>query len=256
MAGTFWWAFETRSDMKAAADNHGWGRAMPAKFTGRRPKDERFGKFDPNKSQSGTQVTPPATPVRNDDDAASDRSAPSSLLAVFPSSPVPNPAAASPAPFLPASMRSNPASPNPVSSQPTSTGLGSSGLGSSGSAQQHPIVSSTGADMPLPALPVLSQPEPAAPQWRTSEPDPPLILPQLPPPAPVQNPKRPATREATRHPPPARPPKPPAAAPSYYTEKYLEGGEYHTRRRLCEPPNMPDVCFMPQADRQPVLVKP
>jgi TPR repeat protein len=49
-----------------------------------------------------------------------------------------------------------------------------------------------------------------------------------------------------------RPPKPPA--PSYYTEKYVEDGEYHYRRRVCEPPNMPDVCFMPQAERQPIVV--
>jgi hypothetical protein len=37
-------------------------------------------------------------------------------------------------------------------------------------------------------------------------------------------------------------------------EQYLEQGQYHLRRRPCEPPNMPDVCFMPQADRQPVIV--
>jgi hypothetical protein len=41
---------------------------------------------------------------------------------------------------------------------------------------------------------------------------------------------------------------------SFYTEKFVEQGEYHYRRRACEPPNMPDVCYMPQADRQPIVV--
>jgi hypothetical protein len=99
---------------------------------------------------------------------------------------------------------------------------------------------------------VATQPDPAP--WQAKAPDPPMFLPQLPSPPSAENPKRHA-REAR---PPAAPavaraPKAPAS-PSYYTEKFVEQGEYHYRRRPCEPPNMPDVCFMPQGDRQAIVV--
>jgi hypothetical protein len=80
-----------------------------------------------------------------------------------------------------------------------------------------------------------------------------MLLPLLPaPPLPAENPKRQVREQRPPAPPAARSPKSPA--PSYYTEKFVEQGEYRYRRRLCEPPNMPDVCFMPQADRQPIVV--
>ena len=114
----------------------------------------------------------------------------------------------------------------------------------------------SGADMPLPALPALAPSEP--PPWQARMPDPPIFLP--PPSAPSQPPENPRRTRDARPGPPAAPaaaraPKPSAQPqPSYYTEKFVEQGEYRYRRRLCEPPNMPDVCFMPQADRQPIVV--
>jgi hypothetical protein len=106
--------------------------------------------------------------------------------------------------------------------------------------------------MPLPELPVFTRPDPA-PWQAVRAPDPPMLLPLLPaPPLPAENPKRQVREQRPPAPPAARSPKSPA--PSYYTEKFVEQGEYRYRRRLCEPPNMPDVCFMPQADRQPIVV--
>src|SRR5215467_1982594 len=96
MAGTFWWALETRSDMKAAADSRWAGRSSPPKFGGRvtRSKDERPGKFEPHKfelmgrseqSQPGSQ-----------DDQGPDRPTPSPLLANYPGA-APRPALQGPA---------------------------------------------------------------------------------------------------------------------------------------------------------------
>jgi hypothetical protein len=49
-------------------------------------------------------------------------------------------------------------------------------------------------------------------------------------------------------------------ARSYYLEKFVEQGDagevkFRYRRRSCEPPNMPDVCFMPQANRRDIVVE-
>jgi len=53
-AGTFWWALETRSDLKAAADNRAVSRSVPAKAGGRvsHSKDERPNKFEANKFEA------------------------------------------------------------------------------------------------------------------------------------------------------------------------------------------------------------
>jgi hypothetical protein len=226
MAGTFWWALETRSDLKAAAGSRAASRVLPPKLTGRasRSKEERSGKFEPNKFELMGKIDRPQPSrqlnLQSDSSGgtevqyqATDRSIPAALLANYP-----NPRPAS----------------RPLSQNSFSHGSGSP---------------SGRADMPLPALPdMAARPEPAPLQAKA--PDPPILLPPLPaPPSPAENPKRQA-----REPKPAatRPSKPPA--PSFYTEKFIEQGEYHYRRRVCEPPNMPDVCFMPQADRQPIVV--
>ncbi len=226
MAGTFWWALETRSELKAAASNRAANRDLPSKFTGRgsRSKEERFSKPEPNKfelmgkverSQPGLQLGPHSeSPDRAEAQyQTTDRAIPAALLANYPN---PGPA---PRPFSQSSFSQRSASP------------------------------SGRADMPLPALPdVAARLDPAP--WQAKAPEPPTFLPPPPaPPPPAENPKRQA-----REPKPAaaRPNKPPAQ--SFYTEKFIEQGEYHYRRRVCEPPNMPDVCFMPQADRQPIVV--
>jgi hypothetical protein len=250
MAGAFWWAFETRSDMKAAAAHHGTSRAAPAKFNGR--AHERVGKIEPKyelmgKSErpasGGIQPTPQAA-VRNDEQDAAPP-----VLAMFP-----NPGAAPTAPL----------SRDPPSLRPSSTGLGSPGPSLPGASLPMPAAPSSRADMPLPALPAFAARPDPAPLLPAKEPEPPALFSQLPmtmPVQPAETPKRP-TREAARHAsaaaaPAVRAAPKPAAAPSYYTEKYLDDqGEYRYRRRVCEPPNMPDVCFMPQADRQPILAKP
>jgi len=53
---------------------------------------------------------------------------------------------------------------------------------------------------------------------------------------------------------------PKLAARSYYVEKFVEQGDagevkFRYRRQVCEPPNMPDVCFMPQASRRNIVVE-
>jgi hypothetical protein len=79
-----------------------------------------------------------------------------------------------------------------------------------------------------------------------------MFIPQLPASPSLENSKR-QMREP-RPGPPAVPAAARAPKPSYYTEKFVDQGEYRYRRRVCEPPNMPDVCYMPQADRQPIIV--
>jgi hypothetical protein len=106
------------------------------------------------------------------------------------------------------------------------------------------------ADMPLPAPP--AQFDPAS--WPAKTPERPVLAAPLPP----ENPQR-QTRES--RPDPAAAPQPPkSAARSYYLEKVVEqsdGGQVKSRyrRRSCEPPNMPDVCFMPQANRRGIVVE-
>jgi hypothetical protein len=252
MAGTFWWALETRSDMKAAVGNNGPSRALPPKLTGRvsRSKDDRPGKFESNKfelmgrsSERPQSGPPPGAPGQSGDQDQSDRLTPQPLLANYPNPGPPNP---------------GPPNPGPQSRSLQSLNSQNQSAQSPGSLDLSPP--SSRGDMPLPALPAMApiapaQPEPAP--WHARAPDPPAFLPQLPAtPAPAETPRRPV-REARPGSPvtsaAARAPKP-STQPSYYMEKFVEQGEYRYRRRACEPPNMPDVCFMPQADRQPIVV--
>jgi hypothetical protein len=207
MAGTFWWALETRSEMRAAAANRAAARNLPAKLSGRVAHDQSH-RPDPNKygaNKFELMGTSERLPDQDTDH--------------------------------PASLASNPAgaAPNP----------GSTHLATQGRGLEFPGTEILGspngrADMPLPVLlaPAPAQTEPV----QTKFADPPAPV------APVPPPQQPA--ENPRH----RAAAPNRAQKSYYMEKYLEQGEYHYRRRLCEPPNMPDVCFMPQADRQPIVV--
>jgi hypothetical protein len=109
-----------------------------------------------------------------------------------------------------------------------------------------------GADMPLPIPPARSDREP--PQAKTLDP-PALALP-----LPAENPKR-QTREVAPEPAAvAAPRSPKLPSRSYYMEKVVEQGDagevkFRYRRQSCEPPNMPDVCFMPQANRRGIVVE-
>jgi hypothetical protein len=107
------------------------------------------------------------------------------------------------------------------------------------------------ADMPLPTPPARS--DPASRQAQTPE------RPAVAAPLPAENPRRQA-RESKSDP-GATPQPPKSAARSYYVEKVAEQGDsgrvkFHYRRQSCEPPNMPDVCFMPQANRRGIVVEP
>ncbi len=116
----------------------------------------------------------------------------------------------------------------------------------------NPGLQNGGVDMPLPIPPARFDREPS--QAKTPEP-PAFALP-----LPAENPRR-----QTREPGPeaaavttSRSPKLPAR--SYYMEKFVEQGDagevkYRYRRQSCEPPNMPDVCFMPQANRRGIVVE-
>jgi hypothetical protein len=285
MAGTFWWALETRSDMKAAAGNHGTSRALPPKFTGRvtRAKDERPGKLEPGRSDSdkpesgkpesgkfelmGRSERPLPASVgsagRSEDNDTTDHSA--TLLANYPAGQASGSSLPSYAPRSPGFQGRSSQMPGLL--LPGAQGSGAQGAGTQVAATSPqpqnyqspgaaaPIQAAAGnrADMPLPALPP-ARPEPAPWQTTMSQP-PPVLLPPpavTPPPQPLENRKRQARSAIPAAPAAARAAKP--QAQSYYMEQYLEQGQYHLRRRPCEPPNMPDVCFMPQADRQPVIV--
>jgi hypothetical protein len=108
------------------------------------------------------------------------------------------------------------------------------------------------ADMPLPIPPARSDREP--PQAKTPEPPAPPL------PLPGESPKR-QTREAGSEPTAvAAPRSPKLPSRSYYLEKVVEQGDagemkFKYRRQSCEPPNMPDVCFMPQANRRGIVVE-
>jgi hypothetical protein len=104
-----------------------------------------------------------------------------------------------------------------------------------------------GADMPLPVPPITpSQAKFPVPQISA-------------PPPPVESQKRlrdPRPEPATV----ATSNSPKLAARSYYTEKLVEQGDagevrFRYRRQSCEPPNMPDVCFMPQESRRNIVVE-
>jgi hypothetical protein len=240
MAGTFWWALETRSEMKAATGNRGSIRAVPSKFPGRatKAKDEPPAKLEAGKFELMGKSDRPQ--LSNATIGAADRSddqEPAPILANYPSPPpVPAPNSG----FQTRGLQI-PSLPIPDAQSQISQG----------SNRQSSVSPGATADMPLPALPPPTRPDPT-PSWQTKFPDPQFLVHALPvAPQPAETQKRQMRGAVTAAAAPARAPKP--QAQSYYMEKYLDQGEYRYRRRLCEPPNMPDVCFMPQADRQPIL---
>jgi hypothetical protein len=106
------------------------------------------------------------------------------------------------------------------------------------------------ADMPLPTPPARSDPasRPAQTPGR----------PAFAAPLPAENPKRQAPEP--RSDPGVTPQPPKSAARAYYLEKVVAQGasghvKFRYRRQSCEPPNMPDVCFMPQANRHGIVVE-
>jgi len=199
-AGAFWWAIETRGDLKSGAANRSANRASPSKPLGRalHSKDERSNKF----ASFGKNERPQPSPSGWSDDRSQlpERSATPRLFVNYAS----------------------------------------------------PGLQNGGADMPLPIPPARSDSEP----WQVKAPETVAFVPPLP----IENPKR-QTRD----------PKPEATvgaasnstklpARSYYQEKFVEQGDagevkFRYRRRPCEPPNMPDVCFMPQSSRRNIVVE-
>jgi hypothetical protein len=259
-AGMFWWALGTRTDMKAVANNHTASRTLPVKAGSRVPrsKDEHpkvevskfdAGKPDPgNKEPNKFELMSRNEPTRYESDkyepGKSERPQASLQSSGF-------------------GGRNEEAEQAP--SRSLAPRLVNYPIPGQGSAPPGPA-SQGRADMPLPAMPALpAKPDPAplpsSLPWRgqAKAADPPLAFaPPIPssPPPPAEAQKR-QTRDAR---PPEPPAAPAAAAPrlpktqSFYTEQFIEQGEFRYRRRPCEPPNMPDVCFMPQANRHPIVV--
>jgi hypothetical protein len=195
---TFWWAIQTRSDLKAGAIQRSADRSSSSKPAARglHPKDERSNKFELMGRSERLQPSPPGGV--EDGDPLPERSA--------------------------ARVFVNYASP------PSQTG---------------------GADMPLPIPPAPSDPV----AWQVKAPDPLIAAPPLP----AENQKR-QTRELRPEPTTAATPSPKPSVRSYYMEKVVEQGDagelkFRYRRQSCEPPNMPDVCFMPQANRRGIVVE-
>jgi len=118
----------------------------------------------------------------------------------------------------------------------------------------NPSLQDRGANMPLPIPPITrsdlntgqaKSPEPVvfAPQSMESQKR--LTGDPRPEPAAVATPNSPSPKQPAR---------------SYYIEKFVEQGDagevkFRYRRRICEPPNMPDVCFMPQESRRNIVVE-
>jgi hypothetical protein len=104
------------------------------------------------------------------------------------------------------------------------------------------------ADMPLPTPPARSDPV----SWPPKPPErPPFAAP-----LPTENPQR----QARGSDPGAAPQPPKSVARSYYLERVEERGDggqlkVRYRRHSCEPPNMPEVCFMPRANRRGIVVE-
>jgi hypothetical protein len=213
-AGTFWWAVETRSDMKAAAGNRGMSRALPPKLTGRvtpRLKDEPPAKAETGKDANKFELMGRSERVQptvqisaqpsslvgapgqsGDQDPASDR--PSPTLANYPS---PGPSFQSRGLTIPSLQGSSSQNPTPQTSSP-----------------QSALSQGSSADMPLPALP--AQPPAARPglsPWQAMAPDSPMLIPPLSlpaPPQPAENAKRHARDARPGMPAAARTPKPQA----------------------------------------------
>jgi hypothetical protein len=206
--GTFWWAIEKRSELKAGAANRSAHGALASKPTGRslHAQDERSNKFELMGTSERPQPGPPGW--TEDRDQPPERSAVPSVLVNY----------------------------------------------------ADPSLRDGRADMPLPIPPASPPPRHAeggregGSQAKT--PDAPAFAAPLP----AENPKR-QVREP--RPEPAAivtPQSPKLSARSYYLEKIVEQGDagevkFRYRRHSCEPPNMPDVCFMPQANRRGIVVE-
>jgi hypothetical protein len=249
--GTFWWALETRSELKAITAHRTVNHGLPAKpaMHAPPPKDERSGKVDANKfdlnkveasksepkfelmgkssERPQQNFPPPSAAGGNEGQAqASDRSIRRRLLANDPA----------------------PGGYDPGSGQARAQDV-----------QQDLRLPNSRADMPLPAMPPGQGLAPSRSDflpWQVKLPDPqpsalPLPVPSPSLPAPSAETSKRQARELRTEPAAARPAKQPAR--SFYTEQVIEGGEFHYRRHPCEPPNMPDVCFMPPADRHPIV---
>jgi len=116
-----------------------------------------------------------------------------------------------------------------------------------------PSLQDRGPDMPLPAPP-LAQSDPEI--WQDMFAMPEAIAPQLP----GENQRR---QVQDLKPEPGAAPTPNSlkpAARSFYIEKLVEQGDagevkYRYRRQSCTPPNMPDVCSMPQENRRSIVVE-
>jgi hypothetical protein len=209
--GTFWWAIETRSDLKAGAANRSAQRALASKPTGRslRTQDERSGKFELMGRSERPQPSPPGW--TEDHDQPPERSAAPSLLVNYANPSLRDGRADMPLPVPPAS---------PPPYLPPHAGEGREG----GSQARAP-------DAPASAAPL-----------------------------PAENPKRQAREPRSEAAAVATPQSPKLPARSYYLEKIVEQGDagevkFRYRRQSCEPPNMPDVCFMPQANRRGIVLE-
>jgi hypothetical protein len=194
--GTFWWAIQARSDLKAAEGNRSEHRALSSKLLGRslRPQDQQSNKFELMGRSERPQTGPPGW---SEDQAQSPERGLAPKVLVY---------------------------------------------------YANPGLQDGRADMPLPTPPARS--DPASSPAKTPE-RPPLAAPPL-----AENSQRQARGPGPRA--TAQPPKP--AARSYYVEKVVERGDggqvkFRYRRQSCEPPNMPDVCFMPQANRRGIVVE-
>jgi hypothetical protein len=206
--GTFWWAIEARSDLKAGAAYRSAHRASPSKPAGRalHSPDERSNKFELMGRSERQPSLPGWTENRNQ---PFERSAAPPVLVNYANPSLRDGRADMPLPIPPAS---------PPPYPPRHTGDGREG----GSPAKP-------ADAPTSAAPEDN------PKRQAREP--------RPEPAAVASPQS---------------PKPPAR--SYYLEKVVEqddAGEvrFKYRRRSCEPPNMPDVCFMSKANRRGIVVE-
>jgi len=223
MAFTFWWAIQTRLEMKAAASSRP-DRPAPQKFTG------RVGQR-PDARASDTRASDTRTPDTRTSDT---RAGGGFELAGH------------------------------TSAMPADTGA-APGSTSASIRTRFPDLPQTAAlqgqaNMPLPMLlpPQQAQPEPAPVAVPTKFVEPPAYAAAAPPPPPPPPAPAPARDSGRRHARAAVTPPPVAAAPAtpkrFYVEKYFDLGEYHYRRRTCEPPNMPDVCFMPPTGHDPIIV--
>jgi hypothetical protein len=199
-AGTFWWAIQTRADLKSGANSRSADRALLSKSALRasRPKDERSNRYELMGGSERPQPGPPGWSEGRDQ---------------FPERTVP-----------------------PVVSVSYASAGSQNG----------------GADMPLLIPPARPDREPS----QAKAPDPPAFA--LP--VPADSPKR-QTHEASPEPAAvATPRSSKLPGRSYYMEKIVEQGDagevkLRYRRQPCEPPNMPDVCFMPQANRRGIVVE-